>query len=153
GGTICCVCHPPSDLALVAQWGVEHEREEAVPSPPVPSVTPAPVPAVPPVVDDDGVLVIHATPEVSAPEPVEENTVYSHFLHWVSEREVIRVKREAGEPGPWTDDPILRQFRFCNVARKRDRVSRWILAHLIEPYREAPYLLEFLALGRWVNWP
>jgi len=33
----------------------------------------------------------------------------------------------AGEPGPWTEDPILREFKFCNVFRAADRVSQYMI--------------------------
>jgi hypothetical protein len=29
--------------------------------------------------------------------------------------------------GPWTDDPILRRFKFCNVFRAADRVSQYLI--------------------------
>src|SRR5260370_14716331 len=35
--------------------------------------------------------------------------------------------RVAGEPCPWTDDPILREFKFCNVFRAADRVSQYMI--------------------------
>ena len=31
------------------------------------------------------------------------------LLYWIKERESIRLKKEAGEPKPWTDDEILRR--------------------------------------------
>lgn len=46
------------------------------------------------------------------------------YAHYFNEREMIRLKREKGLPPPWTDDPIYRDFRFTNVLRKDDKVSR-----------------------------
>ena len=80
-------------------------------------------------------------------------TPYESIRYWVEERESLRQKKEAGLPPPWTDDPILHQYRFCNVKRADDRVSRWILHHIIEPYRDHPNLWLMLAIARWVNWP
>jgi hypothetical protein len=37
------------------------------------------------------------------------------------------ARRVAGEPGPWTGDPILRAFKFCNVYRAADRVSQYMI--------------------------
>src|SRR5262249_14501082 len=48
------------------------------------------------------------------------------LLHWVREREAVRVRRERGDPKPWTDDPVLRDWSFCQVHREHDRVTRWI---------------------------
>lgn len=48
------------------------------------------------------------------------------LVAFIKERESIRVKKEAGKPRPWTKDPILAKYRFCNVHREDDRVSRWL---------------------------
>ena len=38
-----------------------------------------------------------------------------NFLTFVAERERIRLKKDAGQPWPWTDDPILRGYKFCHL--------------------------------------
>lgn len=50
------------------------------------------------------------------------------FAKFIIEREKIRVKKEKEccDP-PWTKDPILAKYRFCNVRRNDDRVTRWLL--------------------------
>jgi hypothetical protein len=43
----------------------------------------------------------------------------------------MRQKREDQKlPQPWTDDPILHGFRFTNIRREDDRVSRDLVAHM-----------------------
>jgi hypothetical protein len=72
------------------------------------------------------------------------------FFAYATAREQIRIKKEAGLPAPWTDDPILQKYRFCNVYREDDKVTRWIRAHITE----AAYGKNFLAaiiLARWFN--
>lgn len=54
---------------------------------------------------------------------------------------------------PWTTDPYLAKYRFCNVRRRHDRVSEWIRLNVIEPHRTCSHLLQWLALARFVNWP
>lgn len=49
------------------------------------------------------------------------------------ERYNIFLRRRAGEPGPWTEDPILQEFRFCNVFREDDRVTQWMRQNLTRP--------------------
>lgn len=73
--------------------------------------------------------------------------------HWISERERIRQAREAGAPPPWTQDPILAAFRFCNVRREDDRVTRWVSNHWRAPYAQHPNLTLAMALARFFNWP
>jgi len=47
------------------------------------------------------------------------------YAWYFNERERIRMSREEDlEPPPWTDDPIMGNFRFTNVLRDDDRVSR-----------------------------
>lgn len=81
-------------------------------------------------------------------------------LHFVREREAIRHKRLAGEAAPWTDDPILQRYRFCNVRREHDRVSQWLIRNVLVPpippetqWRSLDRFLLLATLCRWVNWP
>ncbi len=52
-----------------------------------------------------------------------------------------------------TDDPILQQYRFCNVRREDDRVTRWIHEHIRVPFAEHEHLWFMLAVARTINWP
>lgn len=83
-------------------------------------------------------------------------TALDTLRYFVRERETIRQLREQGHPAPWTNDEILQKYRFCNVRRRDDRVSRWLQDHvLLEKnieYDLKSFLL-FAALCRWVNWP
>lgn len=45
---------------------------------------------------------------------------------FIRERERIRVRKESGKPRPWTTDPILAKYKFCNVHREDDAVSRFL---------------------------
>jgi hypothetical protein len=77
------------------------------------------------------------------------------LLYWVREREELRKRKERGEI-PWTQDPILGKYRFCNVRRRDDRVSQWLIHNVLQ-YRHLGFtewsFLQFTALCRWVNWP
>jgi hypothetical protein len=75
------------------------------------------------------------------------------LLYWVREREAIRVRKEAGEPWPWTQDPILQTYSFCCVRREDDRVTRWIAANIRQPYADHPHLWWMLCAARQLNWP
>lgn len=74
------------------------------------------------------------------------------LIAWIKAREELRCRKESGMKQPWTFDPILAQYRFTNIRRRDDRVSRWIIKNVI-PWQEHPEFLEFLALCRWINWP
>ena len=52
------------------------------------------------------------------------------FTNYINEREKIRKAKESGQPFPWTDDPILRDYRFTNVRRTDDTVSKWYIQNI-----------------------
>jgi len=75
------------------------------------------------------------------------------LTYFVTERDHIRSEKEAGAPAPWTDDNILNTYRFCNIRRKDDRVSKWIHDYIIRPYEGTELLWFMLCCARWINWP
>lgn len=81
------------------------------------------------------------------------------LLHWISEREEIRKLKESGAPPPWTEDPILQTYRFCNVRRRHDKVSQWLINNFYTYAKDDPFIcrsddfLQFAALNRFINWP
>lgn len=74
-------------------------------------------------------------------------------LYYTWEREVIRIVKERGGEKPWTKDPWLAKYKFTNVRRRDDRVSRWIIEHLIEPNEKRDDLWFTLLIARLINWP
>lgn len=70
------------------------------------------------------------------------------FVAFIKEREAIRVKKEAGKPRPWTKDPILAMYRFCNVRREDDKVTRWLAANWRQPNEFAPDLWFAFCVAR-----
>lgn len=52
------------------------------------------------------------------------------FLRFVVERHRIWEKRQAGLPGPWTDDPVLASRKFTNVFRVLDPGTQFVLTDL-----------------------
>lgn len=77
----------------------------------------------------------------------------ARLLYWIQERENVRLRRATGADKPWTADPILQQYRFCNVRRMDDRVSQWLLRNWYTPHRDHPNMLHAVALARFVNLP
>jgi hypothetical protein len=62
--------------------------------------------------------------------PVRED-VYRAYWRLAAERQHIFLRRAFGAPAPWTDDPILRQYKFCNAYRASDRVSQFLIRDVI----------------------
>jgi hypothetical protein len=73
------------------------------------------------------------------------------LLYFIRERESVRRKKELGLPRPWTDDEILDTYRFCNVRRMDDRVSRWLLSSFY--VKNHPNVVAAAALARHFNLP
>lgn len=82
-----------------------------------------------------------------------EMTPFEQLIYFVKERESIRLKKEAGELPPWTEDPILGNNRFTNVNREDDKVTRWIAKHWRTPYASDPDLWFAMVVARHVNLP
>ncbi len=56
--------------------------------------------------------------------------------------------RRDGAAGPWTDDPILHTYKFCNVFRAADRVSQYMIRDVCyhdEPISPADRLFQIVA--------
>lgn len=86
-------------------------------------------------------------------EEVKTLSPFDRLVYWIQERESIRLKKEAGEPRPWTDDEILNTYKFCNVRRADDRVSRWLITNWYEPYHDHPNMVVAATLARQLNNP
>ena len=70
--------------------------------------------------------------------------ILATFHHYLVERETIRIKRERGDAGPWTTDPILSRYKFTNIMRSEDRTTRWLVKHWYEPNRDANMRIQAL---------
>jgi hypothetical protein len=57
--------------------------------------------------------------------------VFETYWHFAYERQEVFFRRLSGDSAPWTDDDILRTFRFTNVYRASDRVSQYLIRHVI----------------------
>ena len=62
--------------------------------------------------------------------------VYKLYWYFACERQNIFIKKKNGEKQPWTDDPILQKYKFCNSYRVNDRVSQYLLRNVIYNGRE-----------------
>ena len=80
--------------------------------------------------------------------PVPRPGIYDLYWYFASERQRVFERRVAGEPGPWTGDLILREFKFCNVFRAADRVSQYMIRDVCyqgEPCTDEDRLFQITA--------
>jgi hypothetical protein len=78
------------------------------------------------------------------------------FVNFVEARHSVAVARAKGLPKPWTKDPILRSYRFCNVYREWDTVTRWVRGPWTDLNSDKPYdpdLWFAMVVARLINWP
>lgn len=67
--------------------------------------------------------------------PVPRPDIYELYWKFAARRQEAFERRLAGTPWPWSDDPILQRFKFCNVFRAADRVSQYLIRSVA--YRNA----------------
>ncbi len=71
---------------------------------------------------------------VAKPDDQDQQAdIAAPLFAYMIERENIRRRKEAGEPGTWTDDPMLREYSFTNVRRSDDRTTRTLMAQFYGP--------------------
>jgi hypothetical protein len=70
---------------------------------------------------------------------------------FMCERHSIYLRRASGLPAPWTEDPILSQYKFCNIFRELDRTTVWIRKHVREPFADHEHLWFMVVLARFFN--
>lgn len=74
----------------------------------------------------------------------EKLNLFSYYLH---ERERVRIKKESGEPWPFTEDKILQNYKFTNVLRENDRTTRWMRKYWTNPHLDLPLEIQLYNCG------
>jgi hypothetical protein len=64
-------------------------------------------------------------------QPTVRLHVYDTYWRFAAERQEILHRRLRRQHGPWTKDPILGRYKFCNTYRAADRVSQYLIGHVI----------------------
>jgi len=80
--------------------------------------------------------------------PAPRPRIYDLYWYFASERQRMFERRVAGGAAPWTGDPILREFKFCNVFRAADRVSQYMIRDVCyhrEPCADEDRLFQITA--------
>lgn len=72
--------------------------------------------------------------------------VFDTYWQFAVRRQEMYVSRLSGARAPWTTDPILREHRFTNAYRVLDRVSQYLLAHVIPAGPDDPDEVFFRVL-------
>jgi hypothetical protein len=63
--------------------------------------------------------------------PAKVSEVYESYWRFAAERQEIFFRRTRGEAEPWTKNPVLTTYKFTNAYRASDRVSQYLIRHVI----------------------
>lgn len=86
-------------------------------------------------------------------EQVKELPPLKRFLWWIKERHTIYLKKQAGQPKPWTKSRVLQSYFFTNPYRENDKVTVWFRDNVRDPLRDDPSVLFATVAFRWFNLP
>lgn len=70
--------------------------------------------------------------------PPKPTPVFDTYWTFATERQRVFRRRVRGDPGPWTNDPVLRVHRFTNPYRAADRVSQYLIRQVAYAGSQAP---------------
>ena len=88
----------------------------------------------------NGLAVFARSPSVVPTE------VYRTYWSFAAERQEVFFRRAEGKPSPWTEDPILRHYKFTNAYRASDRVSQYLIRYVIYSGNSEPKDVFFRSL-------
>lgn len=76
------------------------------------------------------------------------------FFAFITERHAIYRRRIEGQKKPWTDDPILQQYKFTNVFRQLDKGTGWLHRLLNSSAKHVPpdMVMWTVCWYRMFNW-
>jgi 5-hmdU DNA kinase, helical domain len=63
--------------------------------------------------------------------PPLPSPVFDTYWRFAGERQSIFHARTAGNAAPWTQDQVLKQYKFTNAYRASDRVSQYLIRNVI----------------------
>jgi hypothetical protein len=84
-------------------------------------------------------------------DDVKKLSPLDRLCYFVRERHNIYLRRKAGKPKPWTEDPILQRNYFCNVYRELDKTTVWFRENVRDPLRHDPMVVLATVIFRWFN--
>lgn len=66
--------------------------------------------------------------------PIKVTPVFDSYWRFAVERQNVFCRRLESKPAPWTTDPVIAVHKFTNAYRASDRVSQYLIRHVI--YRD-----------------
>lgn len=81
--------------------------------------------------ENDAVAASASTDGPSHLLPIKVTPVFDSYWRFAVERQNVFCQRLMGKPAPWTSDPVISVHKFTNAYRASDRVSQYLIRHVI----------------------
>lgn len=76
----------------------------------------------------------------------------ARFFTYARERyKIFQIRKKTRQKWPWSTDPILNTYRFCNVFREDDVVTQWVKQNVRDPLRSSPSAIYGMLVCRLIN--
>lgn len=76
--------------------------------------------------------------------PILSEKNMAHLYTFITERYKIHLKKDVEKlPPPWTDDPVLMDFKFTNVRREHDKTTKFLL-NMLEEHKYDSYASKIM---------
>ena len=82
-------------------------------------------------IDSCGGQTIKREIQVHSGRVLKVTPVFDTYWRFAAKRQALFMQRVKGAPPPWTDDRVLASHRFTNVYRAADRVSQYLIRHVL----------------------
>lgn len=73
------------------------------------------------------------------------------FAESAYKRHAIYIRKSVGLPKPWSDERVFQDYRFCNVFRRIDKTTEWIMNNVVTPLENDDHLWASIILARYVS--
>ncbi len=84
--------------------------------------------------------------EVTPSRVLKATPVFDTYWRFAVRRQNLFMQRVIGMPPPWTDDRVLARHRFTNAYRAADRVSQYLIRHVLYEGPQSTEEIFFRAL-------
>lgn len=90
--------------------------------------------------------------KIKSAQPVLNVENFRHLYTWVTDRYAVHIKKDVKKlPAPWTDNPVIQEFRFTNVRREHDKETKWVIENICKADMSEANLWMNLILFRMIN--
>jgi hypothetical protein len=69
--------------------------------------------------------------EITPGRVLKTTPVFDTYWRFAAQRQDLFMRRVEGQPPPWTADLVLASHRFTNVYRASDRVTQYLIRHVL----------------------